>query len=100
MEGLALHDLVDQRPQAVAIGLQLGDDGVDRGAVGESEPAADGGQRVARRDVEVLHATTDRVFVRGALAAGERVIADGVHRVVPGQRVEAVAAECLEERRR
>ena len=43
--------------------------------------------RVARRDVEVLHATTDRVYVRGTLRPGERVITDGVHRVVPGQPV-------------
>ncbi len=58
-----------------------------------AEPPRDGESgdgvthRVARRDVEVLHATTDRVYVRGTLSPGERVITDGVHRVVPGQPV-------------
>lgn len=59
------------------------------------EPAQTSGTqsfRVARRDVEVLH-TDDafsqgeavRVLVRGTLEAGDRVIASGTHRLVPGQ---------------
>lgn len=43
---------------------------------------------VARRDVEVLHAESDRVFVRGTVQSGDRVIAYGIHRVVPGQLVQ------------
>ncbi len=42
---------------------------------------------VVRRDVEVLHTEGDRVLVRGMVRRGERVIASGVHRVVPGQQV-------------
>jgi RND family efflux transporter MFP subunit len=42
---------------------------------------------VQREAVEVLHAETDRAFVRGTLEPSERIIATGLHRVVPGQRV-------------
>jgi len=41
---------------------------------------------------EVLHATSDRAFVRGTLEAGQALVVDGTHRVVPGQRIEAVEA--------
>ncbi|MEM7437046.1 MAG: efflux RND transporter periplasmic adaptor subunit [Myxococcota bacterium] len=44
-------------------------------------------QVVAREAVEVLHTETDRAFVRGTLEPGDQVIATGLHRVVPGQRV-------------
>ncbi len=37
--------------------------------------------------VEVLHAETDRAFVRGTLEPGDAIIATGLNRVVPGQRV-------------
>jgi hypothetical protein len=40
---------------------------------------------VASRTVEVVRLEHDRVLVQGDLAAGERVIRDGVQRVVPGQ---------------
>lgn len=42
---------------------------------------------VGRRDVEVIHTEGDRALVRGTLQAGERAIAAGVHRVVPGEPV-------------
>ncbi|MGB5811158.1 MAG: efflux RND transporter periplasmic adaptor subunit [Polyangiales bacterium] len=45
------------------------------------------GEVVARETVEVLHTETDRAFVRGTLEHGDRVIATGLQRVVPGQRV-------------
>ncbi len=48
----------------------------------------EGGFQVERRDVEVVHASSERVFVRGTLQDGDLLIKDGVHRVVPGQRVE------------
>ena len=48
----------------------------------------DGDTGVVRREaVEVLHAETDRAFVRGTLEASDEVISNGLHRVVPGQRV-------------
>ncbi|MEO1144910.1 MAG: efflux RND transporter periplasmic adaptor subunit [Cyanobacteria bacterium J06638_22] len=43
---------------------------------------------VERRQVEVLHTEGDRAFVRGVLVAGDRVITDGVQRLVPGQQVQ------------
>ncbi|MEM7349587.1 MAG: efflux RND transporter periplasmic adaptor subunit [Acidobacteriota bacterium] len=49
--------------------------------------------RIARREVEVLHTETARVYVRGTLQPGERVVSGGVHRLVPGQRVQVAKAE-------
>ena len=46
-----------------------------------------GGGRLAVRPLEVLYQDGDRVFVRGPLAAGETLVATGLHRVVPGQLV-------------
>ncbi|MDJ0948417.1 MAG: efflux RND transporter periplasmic adaptor subunit [Alphaproteobacteria bacterium] len=45
------------------------------------------GPVVAREAAEMLHVEADRAFVRGTFAAGSRVITDGTHRVIPGQRV-------------
>ena len=42
---------------------------------------------VSRREVEALHTEGDRVLVRGTLQAGERAIASGTHRIVPGEQV-------------
>ena len=55
--------------------------------VAEPRDGVDGKHWTSRRHVEVLHATTDRVYVRGTLRSGEQVITGGVHRVVPGQPV-------------
>lgn len=46
----------------------------------------------ARRDVEVLLTRGDQSFVRGTIVAGEKIVADGVHRLVNGQLV-AVGSE-------
>jgi RND family efflux transporter MFP subunit len=43
--------------------------------------------RIRRAQVEVLHTGTHRVFVRGAVRNGQRIVAAGVDRVVPGQAV-------------
>ncbi|MGB6300844.1 MAG: efflux RND transporter periplasmic adaptor subunit [Rivularia sp. (in: cyanobacteria)] len=43
--------------------------------------------RVERKDVEIIHNIGDRVLVRGTLLPGDRVIANGTHRVVPGMLV-------------
>ena len=53
---------------------------------------AAGGGRLAVRPLEVLYQEGDRVFVRGPLAAGETLVATGLHRVVPGQLVRVLAA--------
>lgn len=41
-----------------------------------------------KQDVEILHAGEARVFVRGTLHDGDRIVRDGTHRVVQGQWVE------------
>lgn len=44
------------------------------------------GETVAGAEaVEILHATAERAFVRGTVADGALIIADGTHRVAPGQ---------------
>lgn len=50
------------------------------------------GETIERRLVEVLHSDGDRVFVRGTLAEGDRVVATGSGRIVPGQSVVSTAA--------
>ena len=53
----------------------------------------DGDVAVVRREaVEVLHAETDRAFVRGTVEASERIVSNGLHRIVPGQRVTLTGA--------
>lgn len=47
----------------------------------------DGDRVVKRETVEVLHVDGGRVYVRGTLVAGARVLSGGTNRVVPGQRV-------------
>lgn len=49
----------------------------------------DGVERVRRAALELLFHEGERVYVRGTLVAGDRVIVSGSHRVVVGQRVEA-----------
>ncbi len=41
--------------------------------------------KVARQPVEIVHTEGDRVLVQGLVQSGDRVIAAGTHRVVPGQ---------------
>lgn len=60
----------------------------------EPEDGADGSPLVgtlSRRDVQMIHVDGDRAFVSGVLRRGEKVVAEGVHRLVPGLRVQAVA---------
>ena len=40
--------------------------------------------------VEIVHQSGDRVFVRGAVRDGDRVITDGLQRLTPGQPVTPV----------
>lgn len=49
----------------------------------------DDGATVALREaVEVLHVDGDRAYVRGSLQPGQRVIADGIHRIAAGTPVQ------------
>lgn len=45
---------------------------------------------VQPKSVEILHQESDRALVRGTLRAGDRIIANGTHRLVPGQPVQPV----------
>ncbi len=47
------------------------------------------------RDVVLIHATGDRAFVRGALAAGESVLAQGVHKFAARQTVRMASATAV-----
>lgn len=49
-------------------------------------PDADTGQ-VSRRTLQLVHVDGDRAYVTGVLRDGDRVVADGTHRLVPGMRV-------------
>ncbi len=42
---------------------------------------------LARQELQVIYTDSNRVFVRGTLQAGDRVISGGLHRLVPGQLV-------------
>ena len=50
------------------------------------------GDRVARRAVEIVHAETGRVFITANMGRQARLIANGTHRVVPGQYVDLLEA--------
>ncbi len=51
-----------------------------------------GGLTAERRQVELIHTEADRAFVRGTLFEGDRLVAAGVHRIVPGMPVRAAGA--------
>ncbi|GAL03408.1 hypothetical protein JCM19237_6302 [Photobacterium aphoticum] len=55
-------------------------------SVSEAAPA----QTVERRTIQVLHANSDHAYVTGAIEHNEKIIADGLHRLVPGQAVSPV----------
>ncbi len=52
---------------------------------------------IEARPVEVLHEQADRVYVRGAIDGGERVVVEGLHRIVPGQRVRVGVRQAMGE---
>ncbi|MGK7905647.1 MAG: efflux RND transporter periplasmic adaptor subunit [Synechococcus sp.] len=51
---------------------------------------ADRDYTVERQEVEVLETDGNRVFVRGTLQPGDRIVSSGTHRIVVGQRVTPV----------
>lgn len=53
-----------------------------------AEPVGEGDTHVLRRrELEILHVDGNRAFVRGTLGDGELVVADGLQRLTPDQRV-------------
>ncbi len=49
--------------------------------------------RVEHRQVEVLYADGDRLYVRGTLLDGERIVSEGTHRLVAGQPVTPIETQ-------
>ncbi|WP_421992689.1 efflux RND transporter periplasmic adaptor subunit [Qipengyuania sp.] len=58
----------------------------------------DGVAELMQKDVELIYQEADRAFVRGPLAEGERIVRNGLHRLVPGMAVTPVSA--MREKRR
>ncbi len=48
------------------------------------------GYELEPRPVEIIHTEGDRVYLKGAVRDGERILSGGVHRVAPGQIVRPV----------
>ena len=55
-----------------------------------SDEASSDAYEVQPQVVEILHQEGDRVLVRGTLQPGDRVVASGTHRLVPGQQVQPI----------
>ncbi|MEM7760762.1 MAG: efflux RND transporter periplasmic adaptor subunit [Cyanobacteria bacterium P01_A01_bin.40] len=47
--------------------------------------------QVQQQAVEIIHHQGDRVLVRGTLQSGDRIIANGIHRLIPGQKVKVAS---------
>jgi multidrug efflux pump subunit AcrA (membrane-fusion protein) len=97
LDAEAAGGLVPGQVARVAVSQQQSVDGfwlpttaLDRGTRGLWSALAvvqqdDGSLHTERRQVEVLHTDADCVLVRGVLAAGDRIVDEGVHRIVEGQ---------------
>lgn len=59
----------------------------------ESEERED--YQVKQHSVEILHQQGDRALVRGTLQSGDSIVANGIHRLVPGQRVRLLERDIL-----
>ena len=53
----------------------------------------EGKQQVQQQAVEIIHQKGDRALVRGTLQPGDEIVANGTHRLVPGQRVEVASSK-------
>lgn len=51
------------------------------------QPDEAGTTILSRREVQILHTEAERVFARGTLRQGDRIVSGGLHRLVAGQRV-------------
>lgn len=80
--------------QVEASGLWLPVTSLQEGARGQwTVLTVDPQDTVRAAPIEVLHAESDRVFVRGAFPEGTRLISEGPQRVTVGQRVAASLSE-------
>ncbi len=57
----------------------------------------DGLWRLDQRQVDLLHTSGERAFVRGTLFEGDRVVIEGLHRLVPNQRVRVLGVGDVRE---
>lgn len=58
--------------------------------VPKEDAAEPGVYQLEQQSVEIIHQESDRVLVRGTLQPGDRIVASGIHRLVPGQEVRPV----------
>lgn len=58
--------------------------------INAEEPGDEPRFEVQPKAVEILHQESDRALVRGTLQGGDRIIANGTHRLVPGQQVQPI----------
>lgn len=49
-----------------------------------SDEKAEATHKLERRELELLHQESDRVYVQGTISGGDLIISEGVHRLVPG----------------
>ena len=59
--------------------------------VTESEDRS--GYRVQQQSVEIIYQRGDKALVRGTLESRDKIVANGTHRLVPGQLVKVVSSE-------
>lgn len=52
---------------------------------------------IVRKDVEVIHIGNDRVFIRGTIENGDRVVSSAPFRFVPGQQVRLLDTPTLDD---
>ena len=52
-----------------------------------TKPEGEKEYRVQQQSVEIIYQQGDRALVRGTLESGDKIVANGTHRLVPGQRV-------------
>ncbi len=69
-----------------------GDHGLWGVLVLEKDPES-GNSRLVKQELEVVHVDSDRVYARGTIADGERVVATGLQRLTPGQLVRALGTD-------
>ncbi|MEO0408306.1 MAG: efflux RND transporter periplasmic adaptor subunit [Cyanobacteria bacterium P01_A01_bin.135] len=67
--------------------MPAGKEGALEEGASEESNAEEAAYEVQPQSVEILHQESERALVQGTLQPGDRIVADGVHRLVPGQQV-------------
>ena len=52
-----------------------------------------GNYQVKQHSVEIIYQKGDRALVRGTLQPGDEIVANGTHRLVPGQQVKVASSQ-------